>query len=403
MPKVCECVYPWGGGHYARMSKLDGYLRGIAGERLEAHYASGGRVYEKLRERFPPDRVHRIDMPVPVDGRGGPSIALSVANLLAPVAGRPPLVSQIAGHLRAEAALFNREKFDLSVNDGDVGANVIADRRSIPSLFVTNQFRPRLYRSRAYFYPAMAFIAKQISRATRIIVADSPPPHTICEYNLNFTRGAAGKAEYVGHFAEPAKKERTELGDLLDGCEFGYWMRTGNKSTSEATAKKYREAFGQESMARERRVVSHADPSVPASVQCADGTRMSVPEALDRKADWIQIDVGFLSEAEKDAVLEGCSYAVVNGSHTALGEVLGVKSRPVIGIPVYDEHANQIRWAEERGMGITAKDGRGAARAVARVRDGRAGFQDALAEFAKGFVGGGALGAARIAAETLKI
>lgn len=403
MPKICECIYPWGGGHYARMSKLDSYLRGIAGEQLEAHYASGGEVYEKLLERFGPERAHRIDMPVPVDGKEGPSIALSVANLLAPVAGRPPLVSQIAGHLRAEAALFNREKFDLSVNDGDVGANVIADRRSIPSLFVTNQFRPRLYRSRAYFYPAMAFIARQISRATRIIVADSPPPHSICEYNLNFTREAAEKAEYVGHFAEPARKERTELGDLLDGREFGYWMRTGNKSTSEATAGRYREAFGQESMARERRVVSHADPSAPTTVECADGSRISVSEAIDRKADWIQIDAGFLSEAEKDAVLEGCSYAVVNGSHTALGEVLGVKSRPVIGIPVYDEHANQIRWAQERGMGVMARDGRGAAAAVARVRDGRDGFQDALAQFSKGFAGGGAAGAARIAAEALKI
>ena len=403
MPKICECVYPWGGGHYARMSKLDSYLRGMAGDRLEIHYASGGKVHEKLLERFPAERVHRIDMPVPIDGKEGPSIALSMANLLAPVAGRPPLVSQIAGHLRAEAALFNREKFDLSINDGDVGANVIADRRSIPSLFVTNQFRPRLYKSRAYFYPAMAFIAKQISRATRIIVADSPPPHSICEYNLNFTPEAAAKAEYVGHFAEPAKKERTELGDLLDGREYGYWMRTGNRATSEATAKRYREAFRSESMARERRVVSHADPAVPTTVECADGSRISVAEALDKKSDWIQIDVGFLSEAEKDAVLEGCSYAAVNGSHTALGEVLGIKSRPIIGIPVYDEHANQIRWAQERGMGVMVRDGRRAAGAVARIKDERAGFQDALAGFAKEFVGGGAREAARIAARTLKI
>lgn len=397
------CVYPWGGGHHARMAKLDARLRAEAGASLECHYASGGHVYERLLERFPPGRVHRIEMPVPIDGKEGPSIALSVANLLAPVAGRRPLVSQIAGHLRAEAALFDREKFDLAINDGDMGANVIADRRSVPSLFVTNQFRPRLYRSRAYFYPAMAFIARQISRATRIVVADSPPPHSICEYNLNLTREAAEKTEYVGHFAEPARKERTELGDLLSGSEFGYWMRTGNRATSEATAKRYREAFGQESMARERRVVSHADPSAPTTVTCADGSRISVPEALDKKSDWIQIDAGFLSEAEKDAVLEGCSYAVVNGSHTALGEVLGVKSRPIIGIPVYDEHANQIRWAEERGMGLSARDGRGAAAAVARLRDGRAGFQDALAGFAKGFVGGGAGGAARIAAETLRI
>lgn len=383
------------------MMKLDARLREIAGGSLECHYASGGHVHEKLLGDFPRARVHRIDMPVPIGGREGPSIALSVANLLAPVAGRPPLVSQIAGHLRAEAALFDREKFDLAINDGDMGANVIADRRSVSSLFVTNQFRPRLYRSRSYFYPAMLFIAKQIARATRIIVADSPPPHTICEYNLNLTREVAEKTEYVGHFAEPARGERTELGQLLAGCEFGYWMRTGNRSTSEATGRRYREAFGH--MGSRRRIVSHADPSAPTTVTLRDGSEVSVPEALDKKSDWVQIDAGFLSEAEKDAVLEGCSYAVVNGSHTALGEILGVKSRPIIGMPVYDEHANQIRWAQERGMGLMARDGRGAAEAAARIMDGRAGFQDALKEFSKGFVSGGARGAARIAAEALKI
>ena len=400
MPKVCQSIYPWGGGHYARMMKLDARLRGLAGD-LECHYMSSGHVHEKLLGRFPPGRVHRVEMPVPIDGKEGPSISLSVANLLAPVAGRPPLVSQIAGHLRAEAALFDREKFDLAINDGDMGANVIADRRGIPCLFVTNQFRPRLYRSRSYFYPAALFIAKQIARATRIVVADSPPPHCICEYNLNLTREAAEKTEYVGHFAEPAKPEKTDLGELLSGREFGYWMKTGNRSTAEATGNKYRQAFGH--MGGSKRVVSHADPSVPTSVTCADGSRVSVSEALDKKSDWIQIDAGFLSEPEKDAVLEGCSYAVVNGSHTALGEILGVKSRPIIGMPVYDEHANQIRWAQERGMGLMAKDGRGAAEAAAKMLDGRAGFQDALKEFSKGFVAGGAEGAARIAAEALKI
>ena len=399
MPKVCQSIYPWGGGHHARMMKLDRRLREL-GE-FECHYASGGHVLEKLLAEFAPERVHRIDMPVPIDGKEGPSIALSVANLLAPVAGRPPLVSQIARHLRAEAALFDRERFDLAINDGDMGANVIADRRAVPSLFVTNQFRPRLYRSRSYFYPAMLFIAKQISRATRIIVADSPPPHAICEYNLNFTREAAEKAEYVGHFAEPVKREKTDLGELVSGCEFGYWMRTGNRSTSEATAERYRQAFG--FMGGKKRIVSHADPAVPTVVTCSDGSKVSVAEALDRKADWVQIDAGFLSEPEKDAVLEGCSYAVVNGSHTALGEILGVKSRPIIGMPVYDEHANQIRWAEERGMGLAAKDGRSAAEAADRILDGRGGFQDALDKFSKGFVHGGASGAARIAAEALEI
>ena len=30
---------------------------------------------------------------------------------------------------------------------------------------------------------------------------------------------------------------------MIEGIEFGYWMRTGNKSTNEVTGKKYEECF----------------------------------------------------------------------------------------------------------------------------------------------------------------
>ena len=55
-------------------------------------------------------------------------------------------------------------------------------------------------------------------------------------------------------------------------------------------------------------------------------------DALEKKIDWIQIDIGFLSEQEKDTVLNLCGYAVVNGSHTVMGEIMGGKSKPIIGI-----------------------------------------------------------------------
>lgn len=76
---------------------------------------------------------------------------------------------------------------------------------------------------------------------------------------------------------------------------------------------------------------------------------------LKKKIDWIQIDVGYLSEQEKDRVLNLSKYAVVNGSHTVMGEILGGKSKPIIGIPIYDEHENNIKWAEKKNLGILAK------------------------------------------------
>ena len=434
MPKVGEFIYPWGGGHYARMMRFDDALAGLGGAAgMEVHYSSKGRIYQRLLERFPdgdPGRVHQILMPTPIDGRRGPSLTKSLANLLLPVGQNPPLVRQIACYLREEGRLYDAQKFDLVVNDGDMGSNVLAERRKVPSLFITNQFRPKLYRSRSYLYPAALFISKQIAKATKILVADSPPPHTVCEYNLNFPSEMAaggGKVEYVGYFAGGGARgarggraggdqtggggagrvgERaSDLGRLLkaEDAEFGYWMRTGDKSTNDGTGRRYAEAFAMDEMASERRLVSHArnDPGIDA-VTGRDGRRYTISEAADRGVDWIQIDIGFLTEPEKEVVLGLCSYAVVNGSHTVLGEIMGIKSKPIIGVPIYDEHANNIRWADEHGLGIMATNARRMVDGIRRIRQGRAEYTDRLAEFSRNFDGGGAQKAAKIASEILQ-
>ncbi len=406
MLKIGQFIYPWGGGHYSRMMRLDDELPDFIRDDFEVHYCSKDHVYQKLLDRFPSkrDRIHEILMPTPIDGDFGPSITLSMMNLLVPVSNQPPLVKQIASYLKKEGKLYDREKFDLAINDGDMGSNILADRRGIPSMFVTNQFKPRLHKSRVCFYPSLVFIAKQISRATRIIVADSPPPYTMCEYNLNFTRSVEDKVEYVGHFTAKRRKNirQTSLGRLIDGEDFGYWMRTGNRSTNDATGRRYADVFRQDEMRREKRIVSHARDDLSINrVMGADGGSYSVDEALERKIDWIQIDVGFLSDDEKDAVLSGCKYAVVNGSHTVMGEIMGDKSKPIIGLPVYDEHVNQIRWAQEKNLGMLANDTGQVLAAISRIREEYSAFGDSLRDFSRNFVGDGARNAARIAAQML--
>ena len=56
----------------------------------------------------------------------------------------------------------------------------------------------------------------------------------------------------------------SDLEKLLDGEDFGYWMRTGNKSTNDGTGIKYEETFHQDEMRDEKRIVSHArnNPSI---------------------------------------------------------------------------------------------------------------------------------------------
>ena len=100
-----------------------------------------------------------------------------------------------------------------------------------------------------------------------------------------------------------------------------------------------------------KRIISHArNESNIDSVLGKDGKKYSILDALEKKIDWIQIDIGFLSEQEKDTILNLCKYAVVNGSHTVMGEIMGGKSKPIIGIPIYDEHTNNIKWAEEKNL-----------------------------------------------------
>ena len=157
---------------------------------------------------------------------------------------------------------------------------------------------------------------------------------------------------YAGHFASTKEfdtKATSDLEKLIQGNNFGYWMRTGNRSTNNVTGEKYEEVFHEDEMKNEKRIISHArnDPSID-NVVGVDGKKYSITEALEKKIDWIQIDIGFLSEAEKQRVLESCTYAVINGSHTVMGEIMGLNSKPIIGIPVYDEHTNNLKWAEAK-------------------------------------------------------
>lgn len=405
MVRIGEFVYPWGTGHYFRMSRLNEVLTKYLPD-AEMHFSSKGGIYDRLKREMPGLPVHHIMMPTPIDGAMGPDVIRSMLNVALPVSGNPPLISQIASYLREERHLCDSYNFDLIISDGDMGINVLAKNRGIPSIFITNQFRPRLWASRFYLYPSLEFVSRQITKATRILVADSPPPYTMCEFNLNFTDEAARKVTYVGHFTRgraPDPAPASDLERLIQDVRFGYWMRTGSDSTNDGTGRRYEEIFADPRMSSERRIISHArqNPAID-SVLGRDGKRYSISQAYDYKVDWIQIDVGFLSEQEKKTVLDGCSYAVVNGSHTVLGEILGGKRRPVIGIPVYDEHTNNIRWIEQKGLGIMAQRASDAVAAVHHIQNNAESFHESLDEFANNFVADGAQNASRIAVETLE-
>lgn len=409
MKKIGGFVYPWGNGHFTRMMHLDEAIQDTMKDDVQMHYTSSGEIYQKLLQKFPQnkDRIHNIEMPTPIDGKKGPSITLSSLNFLLPMSGRPPLLSVVTNYLRKEGNLYNNQKFDLVINDGDVGSNAIAQRRNVKCIFITNQFRPKLWASRFYLYPGVIYVSKNIEKATKIIVADSPPPYTICEYNLNFTDKIKEKVVYVGHFSNGRivhSKPKSDVEKLIENVDsFGYWMITGNKSTKKITLENYKTSFNSSEMTKERRLISHAssDSSLD-RVLGKDGKAYSFAEAVEKKIDWIQIDVGFLSEQEKDTVLNLCKYAVINGSHTAMGEILGGKAKPIIGIPVYDEHTNQIKWAQDRNLGILATTAKQTVKAVSLIHNDYNKYQENLSEFSRNYNTGGTKNTVKIISEMLE-
>ncbi|MGI0003633.1 MAG: hypothetical protein ACRD91_05400 [Nitrosopumilaceae archaeon] len=102
MIKLGQFIYPWGNGHYSRMMSLDRVLPDHIKDELEMHYSSKGEVYQKLLQKFPQKKqqIHEILMPTPIDGKHGPSVTLSMLNLLLPISGNPPLVIQISDYLK---------------------------------------------------------------------------------------------------------------------------------------------------------------------------------------------------------------------------------------------------------------------------------------------------------------
>jgi hypothetical protein len=253
----------------------------------------------------------------------------------------------------------------------------------------------------------MIYVSKNIEKATRILVADSPPPYTICEYNLNFPERLKEKVVYTGHFSNGKiihSKPKSDTEKLIENIEsFGYWMITGNKSTRKITLENYEKTFHSPEMASERRIISHArnDPSID-KVVGRDGITYSIPEALEKKVDWLQIDIGFLSEQEKDTVLNLCKYAVINGSHTAMGEILGGKAKPIIGIPVYDEHTNQIKWAQDKNLGILSTGIKQTVKAVSKIYCDYNKYLENISEFSRNYNTEGTKNTVKIISELLE-
>ena len=85
-----------------------------------------------------------------------------------------------------------------------------------------------------------------------------------------------------------------------------------------------------------------------------------------------------------------------------MGEILGNHAKPIIGIPIYDEHTNQIQWAEEKNLGLMAQNRDQIINAISNLRENYEGFHDSVKQFSNNFNGNGAENTAKIISEILQ-
>ena len=97
----------------------------------------------------------------------------------------------------------------------------------------------------------------------------------------------------------------------------------------------------------------------------------------------------------------GISSSDINGSHTVMGEIIGVRGKPIVGIPVYDEQTNQIEWAQEHKLGIMANNTNQLVSGIAKIKDSYSYYEESISEYQKHFIGNGARTTAKIAFEML--
>jgi uncharacterized protein (TIGR00661 family) len=194
------------------------------GKRLEQNghqvfFFSGGKAYQLLKREF--KNVYPCTPVGWYENARGIVTSASLINILFPL----PLFNYEKGafEIKNSNAMETTHRYydlrrhirnikpQLIVSDGDLHALRLAHRWRFPSVYITNLIRPS-YGFSPILNPGERFTERYVKPCSRIIIPDSPPPHTICEYNLSSLdrMGIRDKVEFVGGFLDMASVQGSE-------------------------------------------------------------------------------------------------------------------------------------------------------------------------------------------------
>jgi uncharacterized protein (TIGR00661 family) len=185
----------------------------------ELHFFSGGTAYHLLEKEF--ENVHSCTPVAWYENAHGVIASASVLNILIPLPyfnheknkleiKRPSSAETVHRYYDLRKHI-RKIKPDLIIADGDMHALRLAQRWSVPSIYIANIIRPS-YAFSALLTPGQRFTERYVKKSRKIIVPDNPPPYTICEYNLgNLDKiGIRDKTEFVGSFSDMTFQKGSE-------------------------------------------------------------------------------------------------------------------------------------------------------------------------------------------------
>ena len=339
-------------GHVSRIIPL--------GKRLEKNghelfFFSGGKAYQMLQKEF--RNVYKCTPISWYENASGIITSASLINLLFPL----PLFNMEKNRLEIKSsnAMETIHRYydlrenidniapDVLIADGDINALRLAQRWSIPTVYIANMIRPS-YGFSAFLNPGERLVERYVKRCSKIIVPDNPPPYTVSEYsvgNLDNIAGLNGKVEFIGSFVDttPAKGSQEHIFAPISGPP-------GTRGKMMKTLLPVLEKL------KTKCIISLGTP----------GKKVSSKIGNCELHTW-------LSAEERQECMKNAKFVIFSGGHATCFETIKY-SKPSICIPTQPEQLGNAAKLQDLKCSITVKNKSQLQKAVEKMEKAQESF-----------------------------
>lgn len=320
-------------GHVSRIIPLGKELE-KKGHQL--YFFSGGKAYDLLQKEF--THVFKCTPVSWYENAHGIVTSASLLNMFVPL----PLfnLEQNRFELKNSNAMETIHRYydlrknlhdvapHLLISDGDINALRLAQRWSIPSLYIANLIRPS-YGFSAFLNPGERVVERYVKNCSKIVIPDNPAPYTVSEYSIGNIDGLSlnGKVEYTGPFVDTTHVDGSQ--------EHIFAPISGPVGTR---AKVFKTLLPVLEKLKEKCIVSLGTPGKKASAKIGNCELHT-----------------WLSPEERREAMRNAKFIIFSGGHATCFETIKY-SKPSICIPTQPEQLGNAAKLEDLNCSITAKN-----------------------------------------------